>query len=238
LALEDYGRHLLLAVDVRGYGRGSDTRQHEIQQLLPEMLDAAARRAGLDRSQWHRQPAGDGELAVLPDGRSEAQLIDDFVRELAAELRVRNRDELPTGRLRMRVAVHHGVVRAAPMGFSGKGVVEVSRLADSAVAHLALDRSDADLVLVLSERVYQDTIEHTSHEPGQFRRVMVEHKELSQLAWLLLPGRDIHAIDLTPPAPPAEETGGGVQNIVHTNQGDVVQSRDIYGGVVLGDRKH
>ncbi|GGM27922.1 hypothetical protein ACFFX1_11685 [Dactylosporangium sucinum] len=244
MTLDDFRRQLLLSVDVRGYGRSGDVRQHEIQRLLSEMLDAAAGRAGLDRAGWQRQPAGDGELSVLPAGEPEVRLVDDFVRELAAELRFRNRDELPADRMRMRVAVHHGVVRASTMGFAGKGVVEVSRLADSAVAHLALDRSDADLVVVLSRRIFEDTVEHTSLEPARLRRVTVEHKEFREAAWLLLPGRDIHAVDLDPPAEPdtapddgASAGSGAVRNSVQVNHGNVVQARDIHGGVVMGDRK-
>ena len=241
----DFGRHLLISVDVRGYGRSDDVRQHEIQNLLPVVLDAAAGRSGFDRTLWYRQAAGDGELAVLPDGQPEARLVDDFVRELHAELRRRNRNQAPAARTRLRLAIHHGIVRTAPMGFSGKGVVEVSRLADSAVAHLALDRSDAELVLIVSQRVFEDTIAqpHTTYDPGAFRRVEVHHKELRQPAWLLLPGHDVHAVDLGAPGPvpdppaPAASSGRpspGHYNVVHGNTGTVIQAGEIHGGVVLG----
>src|SRR2546430_2708315 len=114
-----------------------------------------------------------------------------------------------------RVPVHDGVIRTAAMGFSGKGIVEVSRLVESDVAHLALDRSDADLVLIVSQRVFEDTIAqpHTNYDPAQFRRVEVRKKELHQPAWLFLPGHDIHLVDLTlsttpdTPEPPAEPPG-------------------------------
>jgi hypothetical protein len=217
LAFNDYGRHLLISVDTRGYGGTDDIRQHEIQNELRAVLGGSAERAGLDRGTWHSQPAGDGELSVLPDDESEIRLVDDFVRELHAELRRRNRSRKPGARLRLRVAVHHGVIRTAAMGFSGKGIVEVSRLVESDVAHLALDRSDADLVLIVSQRVFEDTIAqpHTNYDPAQFRRVEVRKKELHQPAWLFLPGHDIHLVDLTlsttpdTPEPPAERPGSG-----------------------------
>src|SRR2546430_8789914 len=78
LAFNDYGRHLLISVDTRGYGGTDDIRQHEIQNELPAVLGGSAERAGLDRSTWHSQPAGDGELSVLPDDESEIRLGDDF----------------------------------------------------------------------------------------------------------------------------------------------------------------
>ncbi|WP_432832602.1 hypothetical protein [Dactylosporangium sp. CA-092794] len=239
MALSDYGRHLLLAVDVRGYGRSDDRRQHEIQRQLAWLLDTAAARAGLDRPSWQRQAAGDGELAVLPDSEPEPRLVDGFVRELAAELMRGNAGAPPAARLRMRVAVHHGVVRAAAMGFSGKGVVEVSRLADSRVAHLALDRAGGDLVLVVSERVFADTVEqpHTSYDPAAFRAVTVEHKELRQTAWLLVPGHDLHSVDLEvePAAVPEPRPPSRVSNNASHVTGPVVQAGDIHGDVTLGD---
>jgi hypothetical protein len=248
-APDEFGRHLLVSVDVRGYGRSDDVRQHEIQDLLPALLEAAAAGAGLDRARWLTQPAGDGELCVLPDDVPEARLVDDFVRELHAELRRRNRHLLPAARMRLRLAVHHGVVRKAGMGFSGKGVVEVSRLADSAEAHLALDRSDAELVLVVSQRVFEDTIEqpHTTYGAALFREVAVHNKESRLRAWLLLPGHDIHAVDLDPGAAHGRQTGptaddpvdaaaSGQRNIVQSNTGTVVQARDVHGGITLGHK--
>jgi len=240
-AFDDFRRHLLVSVDVRGYGSSDDLRQHEIQEQLSAVLDTAAERAGLDRTTWHRQPAGDGELAVLPDSVPEARVVDDFVRKLHTELRDRNHGRLPAARMRLRLAVHHGVVRTATMGFSGKGVVEVSRLADSAVAHLALDHSDADLVLIVSQRVFEDTIEqpHTGYDAAMFREVEVHNKETRLRAWLHLPGHDIHAVPLVPSAPAAAPgtppSAADHQNIVHSNTGTVIQARDIHGGIRLGN---
>jgi hypothetical protein len=246
---DEFGRRLLISTDVRGYGSSDDVRQHEIQDVLPAVLAVAADRAGLDRTRWLSQPAGDGELSVLPDDVSEARVVDDFVRELHAELRRRNRYLLPAARMRLRLAVHHGVVRKAGMGFSGKGVVEVSRLADSAEAHVALDRSDAELVLVVSQRVFEDTIgqPHTTYDPGLFREVEVHNKESRLRAWLLLPGHDIRSVNLDPGHPGAADAGGAgdraldeapsaQHNIVRSNTGTVVQARDVHGGITLGSQ--
>ena len=39
---------------------------HDWIDELSDVLDVAARKAGLDRDLWYRQVRGDGELAVLP----------------------------------------------------------------------------------------------------------------------------------------------------------------------------
>jgi hypothetical protein len=228
-------------VDARGYGGSDDLRQDEIQKLLPAVLDAAADRADLHRAAWARQPAGDGELAVLPDNESEPAVVDDYVRELHAALGRKNRNLRPELRLRLRLAIHHGMAKPAQMGYAGQGVVEVSRLADSAIAKAALEASGADLVVILSRRVFEDTVEqaHTSLAADHFRRVRVRNKELCEDAWLYVPGCDVWTLDLAdvpagaeakaggeadagrradaakPSRPPGGKLGGTVENVFH-----------------------
>lgn len=193
-----YRRRLLVSVDARGYGGSDDLRQDEIQRLLPEVLDTAADRAGLHRGEWGRQPAGDGELAVLPDSESEPGVVDDYVRELHAVLGRKNRNLRSELRLRLRLAIHHGMAKPAPMGYSGQGVVEVSRLVDCTIARAALAASGADLAVILSRRVFEDTVRqsHISIPATGFRRVTVWNKELRDDAWLYVPGCDVLALDL------------------------------------------
>jgi hypothetical protein len=199
LTADEFRRRLLISVDARGYGSSDDLRQDEIQSLLPKLLDEAAVRAGLRRAEWVRQPGGDGELAVLPDSESEPRVVDDYVREIHAGLGRLNRNLRDEVRLRLRVAIHHGMAKPASLGFSGQGVVEVSRLADSEVARKALTASGADLVLIVSQRIYEDTIRqpHTSIKAGRFRSVLAVNKEMRQQAWMYIPNIDVHTLDLS-----------------------------------------
>jgi hypothetical protein len=201
--VEGYRRRLLIFVDAKGYGGVDDLSQDEIQHLIVRVLDEAAARAGLSRAGWRRQPSGDGELAVLPDTEPEPVVVDDYTHEVQRALARHNRRPAAT-RLRLRLAIHHGMAKPAPLGFSGQGVVEASRLVASEAAHAALSRSRADLVVIVSDKVFLDTIvqPHTSLRPDQFRRVEVQHKESHQTAWLYLPGGDITAVPLDDPEPP------------------------------------
>lgn len=187
-------------MDAKGYGRADDQQQGAIQIGLLAVADAAAEHAGLDRSAWDRQGSGDGELAVLPLTEAEPRVVDDFVRELAAALTEHNYDLHPQSRLRLRVAIHHGVAIPASNGYGGQGVVVVSRLVDSKPIRAALAVQDqANLAVILSKQVYIDTIvqRHTSLAHQEFRRVQVANKEFTEEAWLRLPGHDVHALDLT-----------------------------------------
>jgi class 3 adenylate cyclase len=80
----------------------------------------AAAGAGLDLKRWYRQPRGDGELAVLPDGSDGLSLVADYPRELASAVAEVNRSGEGGPRLRARMAIHHGAVTAGPFGPIGQ----------------------------------------------------------------------------------------------------------------------
>lgn len=195
---DEFGRRLLLSADARGYGQSDDHRQAAMQAGLLAVLDEAAERAMLARQSWLRQPAGDGELSILPESASEPRVVDDFVRELSAALARYNEDLRPGARLLLRLAIHHGVAIRAANGFSGQGVVAVSRLVDSRPLREALKTSGADLAIILSQRVFLDTVvqRHTSLRSSEFREVRVRNKEYDERAWIRVPGADVHKLDL------------------------------------------
>lgn len=182
-----FARYLCLAVDAKGYGARDGVAQYDVQRDLSKVLPEAAAAAGLDRSQWHIQPQGDGEIALLPAGQPEPLVVDDFVRELDACLALLNYEKRPETRLRLRVAVHFGVAYEAPGGFAGGGIVVTARLLASVGLHRALDNAaDADVAVALSDRVYTETVlqRHTSLRPNQFTQIEVREKEYAGSAWI------------------------------------------------------
>ena len=200
----DYDRRLLVRVDATGYGASDDVRQGEIQTMLGQVLEGAAGVAGFDRSRWHTQPAGDGELAVLPSDVRERSVVDRYPRALAEALTEANGRVPANERLRVRLAVHYGMVSVGRLGFPGQGAVEVSRMVDGRTVRLAMRRSLASLVVVFSETIFRDSIEqnHTRLRPEELREVEIKNKEFHRRAWLYLPGHDVHAVDLEPAAEP------------------------------------
>jgi hypothetical protein len=224
-----FARHPIVFVDAKNYGKKDDQRQHAIQAAIPQLLTRAAARSELDRASWGIQPGGDSELAVLPSTEPEPRVVDDFVRELKAALTRHNHDLSEGARLRLRMAIHHGVAVPADSGFAGQGVVVVSRLADCAPLRNALTRSGADLAVILSARVFEDVVlqRYTSLSATEFRHVRVRQKEFGGDAWLLVPGHDVHAIDLSGNDEPEVASGeqrdgstpkpaaGGVVNTFH-----------------------
>lgn len=197
-----FKRRLLMSVDAKDYGAGDDRRQYAFQDALVRVLDRAAARSGLERSTWIKQPAGDGELAILPSEQSELEhvVVDDYVRELANALRAHNHDLRDEARLRLRLAIHYGPFAPAENGYAGQGVLTVARLVDAPPVKETLEAVPAAcLAVVLSERIYIDTIvnRHTSLSGDMFRKVRIRNEQFDGAAYLYLPGHDVHAIPLS-----------------------------------------
>ncbi|MEV4747740.1 hypothetical protein AB0K21_15300 [Streptosporangium sp. NPDC049248] len=190
----DFSRRLVMAVDAEGYGRGDDLRHDSIQSGLAQVMDRGAREAGLRRETWARQEAGDGEVIVLPEREGELRVVDDLVHRVRKALHDHNRERRDDARLRIRIAIGHGVVKRGAMGFVGQVVVTTSRLLDAQAARTALKVNPrADLVLILTDRLYEDVVRqlHTSYRPESFTRLEVPTKERTEIAWMWIPSEDL-----------------------------------------------
>ncbi|MGH3889536.1 MAG: hypothetical protein ACRDSZ_23745 [Pseudonocardiaceae bacterium] len=257
---QQVGRCLCVAVDAEGYGRSGDRQQFTAQKALTDkVLATAAEAAGLERNTWIRQPAGDGELALLPSNEPEPRVVDDLVREIDLALRRYNHDLVRDAQLRLRVAIHHGVAYPASNGFAGQAVVVVSRLLSCRPLRSALAAAaDAHLALIVSRRIFEEIIaqEHTSQRPGHFRKIAVQEKEFRDDAWIWLPGADVHHLDIendgttaahTSPVSPAAVAGNGAAtvqtgadataNVVHNRFDDKVDIRRGVIGISYGRRE-
>ncbi|GAB3881641.1 hypothetical protein GCM10027612_11030 [Microbispora bryophytorum subsp. camponoti] len=157
-------------------------------------MERGAREAGLRRETWTRQETGDGEVIILPEGEPELRVIDDLVRRLRKALHDHNRERRDDARLRIRISIGHGVVKRGAMGFVGQVVVTTCRLLDAKAARTALKVNPrANLVLILTDRLYEDVVRqlHTSYRPESFTRLEVPTKERVEIAWMWIPSEDL-----------------------------------------------
>jgi hypothetical protein len=186
---DHFGRSLCLAVDAEGYSARFEDEQADLQSDLTRILSAAGLAARLGIGAWDVQPQGDGQLVLARLDDTEPRYLDEFVRQLDHELTRHNRSRVPEARLRLRIALHHGVAYPAANGFVGDAVVLVSRLLDAPIARRALAESEANLVLIVSPAMYHDNIlaEHTSLNPLEFTEVKVEGPKVNTDAWIWLP---------------------------------------------------
>jgi hypothetical protein len=220
-----FDRRLLVAVDAAGYGAGTDQEHFAVQSGLTAVLDAAAARANLRRDLWVKQPAGDGELAILPREEPEPVIVDQYVRYLDEALAAHNADPASGRKIRLRMAVHFGTAMSADNGYAGQGVVAVSRLVDSPPIKEALAAApQACLAVILSRQIFDDVVRqgHVSALVTDFAKVSVRVKEFQDEAWVKVVGVPHHAAPADngpandpPAADDAAPAGRGVYQVFH-----------------------
>lgn len=191
MSSESAVHRLIVMVDMENYSRGDNPRQVTAQRSIAELLDRAGDRAGLNRKRWLRQSQGDGELAVLPRDADEASVLRDYVRALDIELGSYNRDRVADARIRLRVAMHHGLVHLADAGFAGTAINDTARLLDATQLRRALAGAPtANQALIVSAQLYDDVVSqnYPGIRPDTFRRVEVEVKNYQAPGWIHVPG--------------------------------------------------
>jgi len=234
-------------VDAKDYSKLDAAGQEDLQAALVKTLDMAAERAGLERLAWSRQEQGDGELALVPADQDEKLVVDDFVRELDALLDRHNHGRVADARLRLRVAIHHGVAYRSDNGYAGPAPVVVSRILASRELHEALEQApDAVLAVALSDGVYSDLILNrlTTLRPGYFRCTPLKSEKYEGKAWIRVlrdpevaspqPGRAPEAAapaDIAPSdvaqSPPSDDQPGSAPDQYHV-------ANTIHGGAHIG----
>lgn len=186
LRLEGLAFRFIVAVDIEGFSQRYAAAQARAQDDLELAMAQAAESAGLERERWYRQPSGDGELAVLPQGVNGLSLVADYPRELAFSVASVNRANRGT-RLRLRLAIHHGAVAPGRFGPVGTALIAISRLVDAEVTRQQLrQRGDLDIALIVSATVYDEVIQSRLHnlDPDTFRRVIVRAKRIPYVGYL------------------------------------------------------
>ncbi|WP_433318250.1 hypothetical protein ACQP0U_11570 [Micromonospora sp. CA-269861] len=235
-------RRLLISVDMERYSRRSNLQQYEAQRQFRELLHEAAGAVGLDRVAWTTQQAGDGELAIVPREVSESRVIGKFVPELNRRLRNHNSSRLPVARIRLRVAVHQGLVHLdGANGFPGNAVVFVCRLCEADPVKKALAAfPEAGVALVVSTEIFRDVVTEYPEEmrPERFVRIEVDHpdKEFREYAWLCVVDEDLTAAT-TPGIPPTapQAAGGAAKEPIDSAEEKTADNASDQGPIRTGD---
>jgi hypothetical protein len=187
---QDFGSlafRFLVAIDVEGFSQRHAAEQARAQDDLEHAMFQAAANAGLDREHWYRQPRGDGELVVLPEGVNGLSLVADYPRKLASAVAGVNQAGKREPRLRVRLAIHHGAVAPGRFGPVGAAPVVISRLVDAETLRQQLrQRSELDIALIVSATVYNEVIQSRLHDlnPEAFRRTIIRAKGITYAAYL------------------------------------------------------
>lgn len=197
--LQGLAFRFLVAVDVAGFSQRYAAEQARVQDDLETAMSQAAASVGLERERWYRQPRGDGELAVLPQGADGLSLVADYPSKLASSIAEINRVNRGP-RLRIRLAIHHGAVAPGLFGPVGGALVAISRLVESeAVRQQLRQRSDLDIAMIVSATVYNEVIQSRLRDldPEPFRRVVIRAKGISYVGHLCQSNLGLQVPDFT-----------------------------------------
>ncbi|MEV4352045.1 hypothetical protein AB0J83_46930 [Actinoplanes sp. NPDC049596] len=180
---------LCMAADIVGYsGHGPDASarlQHDLVRILAEGRAAA----GVTPGEVDPQPQGDGQFTVLPIGLDEAAAVPRLLRGIATALTARN--ATADDRMRLRLALHRGLVREADNGWVGRAATAVHRLLDSPPLRAAVvEHPAADYVLGVPDVLYADVLSTGDDPPpAAFRPVTVDlpAKGFQERSWIYVP---------------------------------------------------
>jgi hypothetical protein len=172
---------LIVALDIENFSRLDTLDQSIVQARLRQVLDVAATQSCLDRTKWHLQPRGDGELAVLPPDTDVAWVVANFTHHIAEALKAYG-----PPRLRLRISMHHGTLAAGEFGPAGDAPIVACRLLDARTTRRTLATANGDVVVVVSQRLYRDVICTRFHglQPDWFRPMRVSSKGTTYLGYI------------------------------------------------------
>lgn len=183
-------RMICVAYGVESYGGHGRHRESSVQDRLAALLDSVFAEAGLAVHDYQVQEKGDGVLALLPmhGDIQEARLVAGLIRSFEIGLAVINEGMLPAWHIRLRVAVHQGVVEHGAHGYVGPALTEVCRLLEADAVRSVLVASDSFLVVAVADSLYQDVLAYGHYAlPGSaFRRVAIKAKRFRGIAWIYL----------------------------------------------------
>jgi len=182
----------ILALDIQGFGRLERTNlaRARMRTGLHRILGNAMTAAEIAPEHVEQTEYGDGVLVLLGPQVSKARLLHPVLPRLLSGLARYNRTAPDAARLRLRVVVHAGELLRDAHGITGEDLILAFRLLDAEVVHVRLAQAVADLVLVVSDAIYQGIVKHgyARIDPAVFHPVWVTAKETRTRAWLHVPG--------------------------------------------------
>lgn len=174
-----------LVLDVEGSQTRNNVQRQAVRREFYEVLHRAVAEAGIEPEERTVEDRGDGVLAVF--GRPVWDVLDDVVDGLVRHLTNINIAKNPPDWLRLRFAVHHGLVNQDQHGWSGEALDETFRLNGlQPVKDMLRVAVRAQSVLVVSDEVYRNVVRQRvrDFDPTVYRRV----EENGQIGWAMVPG--------------------------------------------------
>jgi hypothetical protein len=207
-------RHVsMVLVDVERFGDAArtDADRLVVRSTMYRALKRSFTGSGIPWHECEISDQGDGVLALVPSTVPKNRLVVGLPEEVDTELGRHNKNCPPAARVRLRMAVHVAEIHHDRHGRVGNGLNYAFRMLNATVVRTALARSAGNLVLVASEYFYRQVIrQNPAAAPDEYRRLVFESKETSDVAWIRVFDDDgTVALVVTR----AAETGKGVDRL-------------------------
>lgn len=152
----------IVAVDIEGSTTRNNTAKARLRHVMYDVLEEALQVSGI--AEPHHDPLvdrGDGILVLIHpvDQVPKTLLLNKFIPTLS-ELLADHGDHRPDHKFRLRAAMHAGGVHFDTRGPFGEAIDITCRLLDAPAVKTKLSQTDAPLVLVVSDDIYQNVIKH------------------------------------------------------------------------------
>lgn len=184
--------HFVVVVDIEDFSRRSDPVQRSLRHTMYEVLKTAVDDAHLEWTDFHPQDRGDGVIMLVGGHVSPVSLAGELVGTLKKGLVEKASMFTADHRMRLRIALHHGLAIPDDEGWSGDAINTACRLVDAQPLRDTLAQAHrAQLALIVSDGFYQSVIRpgHRSIDPATFTPVTVTTKNLLDFnAWIQVPG--------------------------------------------------
>ncbi|GAB1515075.1 hypothetical protein [Actinophytocola sp. KF-1] len=184
---------LCIAVDVENYRRFDNPDAEHAQERFVQALRHARNQANISEEDVSVDRSGDGQFLVFRPGLDESSAIPAFVTGLSIAMRRTNDSSSSHLRLRLRVAMHRGLLKPGINGWVGHAATAVHRLLDSSPLRTALRCTPtATFALAVSDPLYRDVVAHNYPDlpSDSFQRkiINIRRKAFTEPAWIYLDG--------------------------------------------------
>jgi hypothetical protein len=201
--------------------------RRELREVLADTLESQ----GLDPDRLTWIGNGDGYYCLIPSDIAPPHVaLDQLVTELGIQLRTHRETADFANRLRLRVAVHSGLLYSEPDGsYVGVPLLDCARLLNADIGRELLNQyPEADLVLLLTDSFYQDVVgSGTSIDPDRFQRIQFDVRDVARTGWAYVPG--VGPPTSADPASPAGHGGVHISGDGITFHGPIA-GRDVFSG--------
>lgn len=208
MASDDARPYTVVLFDVAGSAGHTNPWQLRMRADLRRIMADVFREQRYSADAVELADTGDGMRLILTPEVSVINVLGRFIPAVAAAVHA-YRIRTPDARFALRVATDTGLLHR-DHGWHGSPLILCARLCDAGpVRQVLRANEDADLVLVVSARVYDDVVRHgyDGIDPSTYHRTAVREKETETVAWVHVPGIPRPAgLDVSePPGDPSDD---------------------------------